>query len=69
MKTSDLLEQRAAIVGRMNSAHTADDNAAFETAETELRNLDAKLDRQRKIDAADRSEVRHANQRRCPARP
>lgn len=56
MKTSDLMEQRAAIVARMNAAHTADDDAAFQTAETELRNLDAKLERQRKIDAADRSE-------------
>jgi len=57
MKTSDLIEQRAGIVARMNTAHEADDNAAFEAAETELRNLDAKLDRQRKIDAADRAEL------------
>lgn len=57
MKTSDLMEQRAGILARMNAAHGADDNSAFETAETELRNLDAKLDRQRKIDAADRSEI------------
>src|SRR3546814_11736028 len=56
MKTSDLIEQRAAIVARMNAAHTADDDAAFQTAETELRNLDTKLERQRQIDAADRSE-------------
>lgn len=56
MKTSDLIEQRAGIVARMNTAHDADDNAAFEAAETELRGLDAKLERQRKIDAADRSE-------------
>src|SRR3546814_16512723 len=56
MKTSDLIEQRAAIVARMNAAHTADDDAAFQTAETELRNLDTKLERQRKLDAADRSE-------------
>lgn len=57
MKTADLIEQRAAIVDRMNTAHAADDNAAFETAETELRGLDAKLDRQRKIDAAERTEI------------
>ena len=56
MKTSDLIEQRGAIVARMDSAHKADDNGAFESAETELRNIDAKLDRQRKIDAADRAE-------------
>src|SRR5690606_19418811 len=56
MKSADLMEQRAGIVDRMNAAHEKDDNAAFETAETELRNIDSKLDRQRKIDAADRSE-------------
>ncbi|ALR22071.1 phage major capsid protein [Sphingobium baderi] len=56
MKTNDLIEQRAGIVARMNSAHEADDNTAFEAAETELRGLDAKLERQRKIDAADRTE-------------
>lgn len=56
MKTSDLIEQRAAIVARMNAAHEADDNNGFEAAETELRGLDAKLERQRKIDAADRAE-------------
>lgn len=57
MKTSDLIEQRAAIVARMNTAHGADDNDAFTTAETELRTLDGKIDRQRKIDAAERAEL------------
>ena len=57
MKTAELLEQRAALVDRMNAAHDKDDNGAFEAAESELRNLDAKLDRQRKIDAADRTET------------
>lgn len=56
MKTSDLIEQRAAIVARMNSAHEADKNDDFTAAETELRAVDAKLDRARKIDAADRAE-------------
>lgn len=56
MKTAELLEQRAAIVVRMNTAHEADDTAAFNTAETELRGLDAKIDRSRKIDAAERAE-------------
>jgi len=55
MKTADLMEQRGAIVDRMSAAHTADDNSAFEAAETELRYLDAKLDRAKKIDAADRA--------------
>jgi HK97 family phage major capsid protein len=57
MKTADLMEQRAAIVDRMNAAHDKDDNTAFETAETELRNLDGKLERQRKIDDAERREA------------
>lgn len=57
MKTSDLIEQRAAIVARMNTAHNADDNEAFTAAENELRSHDAKLDRQRKIDASDRAEA------------
>lgn len=56
MKTADLMEQRAAIVDRMNAAHTSDDNAAFETAENELRSIDTKLSRQRTIDAAERAE-------------
>ncbi len=57
MKTGELQEQRAAIMDRMNTAHVANDEKAFDTAETELRNLDAKLDRQRKIDAAERAET------------
>lgn len=57
MKTSDLIEQRAAIVARMKTADEADDNSAFEAAETELRGIDAKLERQRKVDAADRAEI------------
>lgn len=56
MKTSDLIEQRAGIVARMNEAHGNDDNDAFTAAENELRSVDAKLDRARKIDAADRAE-------------
>jgi len=56
MKTAELLEQRAALVDRMNTAHTNDDNAAFEAAETELRAIDAKLERAKKIEAAERTE-------------
>ena len=56
MKTSDLIEQRAAIVARMNEAHTADNGDAFTAAETELRAHDAKLTRQRALDAADRAD-------------
>ena len=56
MKTSDLIEQRAAIVSRMNEAHQGDNGEEFTTAEEELRAVDAKLDRARKIDAADRAE-------------
>ncbi len=57
MKTAELLEQRAALVDRMTAADKADDQAAFDTAETELRDLDTKLERAKKIDAAERTET------------
>ena len=56
MKTSDLLEQRASLVGRMAAAHTADKGEDFTAAEAELRALDAKLARARALDAAERAE-------------
>lgn len=56
MKTADLMEQRAAIVDRMNTADAADDQKAFDDADKELRALDAKLDRAKRIDAAERAE-------------
>ncbi|MFG1204403.1 phage major capsid protein [Xanthobacter aminoxidans] len=56
MKIADLLEKRASIVARMNDAHGKDDDAAFSAAELELRDLDAKIERAKKIDAADRTE-------------
>lgn len=56
MKTADLIEQRGAIVTRMNEAHGKDDNDAFTAAETELRSLDQKVERARKLDAADRAD-------------
>lgn len=55
-KLSDLLEKRGQIVARMNTAHTADDGDAFTTAETELRALDAQIERARALDAADRAD-------------
>ncbi len=57
MKTRELVEQRAAIVERMTAAHSGDDNAAFETAKTELRALDTKLDRQHTVDDLERREA------------
>ncbi|MCW1840440.1 phage major capsid protein [Prosthecomicrobium hirschii] len=57
MKTSDLIGNRAEIVARMTAAHTADDSNAFAAAEAELRSVDARLERARKIDAADRAEA------------
>ncbi len=56
MKTQELLEQRTAIVARMQTAHSADDDTAFNTAQTELRSIDTKLDRQRTIDTLERAE-------------
>jgi HK97 family phage major capsid protein len=64
MKTSDLIEQRAAIVARMTEAHTADNGDAFTTAETELRALDGRITRARALDEADRADpgrVVHGN--------
>jgi HK97 family phage major capsid protein len=57
MKTQELLEQRAAIVERMQAAHAADDDTAFKSAETELRSIDTKLERQRTVDALERAEI------------
>ena len=57
MKTSDLIEQRGAIVDRMTAAHDKDDAAAFPAAENELRTLDGKIDRAKKIEAAERVET------------
>ena len=54
MKVADLIEQRAPVLTRMQDAHTKDDSGAFEAAQTELRALDAKIDRQRALDDADR---------------
>ncbi|MFS8052331.1 phage major capsid protein [Rhizobium sp. BR 317] len=56
IRLHELIEQRAAIVTRMNEAHQADNNDAFTTAETELRAVDAQLERAKKIDAAERAE-------------
>lgn len=56
MKTAELIEQRTAIVTRMNEAHTTDNADAFTAAETELRALDGKLSRARSLDAADRAD-------------
>lgn len=64
---AQLLEKRAAIVARMNTAHTADDGEAFGTAETELRALDTQITRARALDAADRADPGTTiNQERTP---
>lgn len=56
MKTAEMMEQRAAIVERMNTAHAADDQGAFDTAKTELETIDGKLTRARALDDAERRE-------------
>ena len=55
-KKKELLEQRATILTRMSDADKQDDGTAFEAAQTELRDLDAKLDRAKAIDDAERRE-------------
>ncbi|WP_375381734.1 phage major capsid protein [uncultured Sphingomonas sp.] len=56
MKTAELIEQRAAIVTRMNEAHTKDDQAGFDAAKGELDSHDAKLTRAKALDDAERRE-------------
>ena len=56
MKTSDLIEQRDAAHNRMRDAHGKDNAAAFATAETEFKDIDAKLTRAKAIDDAERRE-------------
>lgn len=56
-KLAELLEQRTAIVGRMNTAHEKDDNDAFKAAETELRALDTKIERVKSLEASERAEA------------
>ena len=53
MKTSDLIEQRGALVARMRAAHDADKAEDFTAAEAELRGLDSKIERAKALDAAD----------------
>lgn len=55
-KLAELIEQRGAIVTRMNDAHAKDEGEAFTTAEGELRALDSKITRARALDAADRAD-------------
>jgi len=57
MKTSELIEQRAAIVARMSEAHGKDDQTAFDAAKADLDAHDAKLTRARAIDDAERREA------------
>lgn len=52
-KTSELLEQRAAAFARMQAAQETG-GADFDTAEREVRDLDAKITRSRSIDELDR---------------
>lgn len=57
MKTAELLEQRAGIVDRMTAAHEAGNSADFDKADGELKDVDAKLERAKRIDAIERSEA------------
>ncbi len=53
---SELLEQREALVSAMRTADEADNQADFDKAETELRALDSRLSRARKVQDAERVE-------------
>lgn len=57
LKLKDLIEKRNSTLKTMTDAHEANNSEAFNTAETELRSLDAQIDRAKKIDAFERVEV------------
>lgn len=63
MKTADLSEQRAAAVKKMTEAHAADNGDAFAAAETEIRAIDAKLERAKVLDAMDAAAQRPRDER------
>lgn len=54
MKTNDLREQRTTVLARARTAHEADDDVAYQAAETELRAIDARLARAEALDNAAR---------------
>ena len=56
MLKKDLIEKRAETFTRLQAADTANDDAAFTAAETELREIDTKIERAKKIEALERSE-------------
>jgi HK97 family phage major capsid protein len=55
MLTTEMIEQRKAIVERLRTANDAGDDQAFATIEAELRAHDAKIERLRVIEEADRN--------------
>ncbi|KQW31783.1 hypothetical protein ASE36_06050 [Rhizobium sp. Root274] len=57
LKLKDLIEKRNTALKTMTDAHEANNSEAFNTAETELRSIDAQIDRAKKIDAFERVEV------------
>lgn len=63
MKTADLIEQRAAALRKMQEAHAADNGDAFAAAETEIRAIDAKLERAKVLDAMDAAAQRPRDER------
>ncbi len=63
MKTADLIEQRATALHKMQEAHTADNGDAFKAAETEIRAIDAKLERAKVLDAMDAAAQRPRDER------
>lgn len=52
----DLLEKRSEVETRLRAAHEANDDSAFTVAETEMRDIDAKIKRARTIEALERFE-------------
>ncbi|MEI6485472.1 MAG: phage major capsid protein [Sphingomonadales bacterium] len=63
MKTTDLIEQRASALHKMHEAHAADNGEAFKAAEAEIRSIDERLERARKIDEMDKLAQRPRDER------
>lgn len=57
MKTSDLIEQRAAIVARMSDAEETATAEEWRSLKAELADVNEKIERRKELDAADRTEI------------
>lgn len=57
MRLIDLQEERSAVLGRMRAADQAQDQAAFDAANSELQAIDTRIARTRALEAAERAQA------------